>query len=141
MWTAEAGIDPPGLRETVARFNAFSRDGRDRDFGRGESAYDRCLGDHKASHPNLGSIEKPPYYALPVHPGALGTKGGPRTNGWGQVLDVRGEVISGLYAAGNTTAVVSGPGYYGGGATIAIGMTWGYLAGIHAARKARGLDG
>jgi succinate dehydrogenase/fumarate reductase flavoprotein subunit len=131
------GIDAQGLLATVARFNDFARQGKDEDFGRGESGYERWLGDPTAHHPNLGSIEKPPFYALTVHVGAAGTKGGPRTNAEGEVLNVRGEVIPGLYAAGNAMAGVSGPGYYGGGGTIGLGMTWGYICGINAAKAAK----
>ena len=53
----------------------------------------------------------------------------------GKVLDVRGEVIPGLYAAGNASAQISGLGYYGGGGTIGSGMTWGYICGITLARE------
>ena len=83
----------------------------------------------------MGTIEKPPFYALPVHCGCLGTKGGPRTNTNAQVISVFGEVIEGLYAAGNAMASVCGPAYWGGGATIAPAMTFGYIAGRHAAGK------
>ncbi len=130
----KTGVDPQGLYATVARFNSFVREGRDRDFRRGESALDRELGDRDAPHPTLGTIEKPPFYALPVYPGTLGTKGGPRTNAKGQVLDVRGQVIPGLYAAGNVMASPAGAGYYGGGGTIGPAMTWGYICGISAGR-------
>jgi len=53
------------------------------------------------------------------------------------VLGVGGEVIDGLYAAGNTTAAVLGGGYLGGGTPIACGMTFGYLAGGHVAATPR----
>ena len=131
------GVDPQGLAATVSRWNELARDGKDRDFGRGESFYERWLGDPDAPHPNLGAIERPPYYALPISAHSAGTKGGPRTNARGQVLNVRGEAIAGLYAAGNTMAGVSGPGYYGGGGTIGLAMTWGYICGINAAQEAK----
>jgi 3-oxosteroid 1-dehydrogenase len=134
----KVGIDPDGLQATAVRFNGFAREGKDRDFQRGDSAHDRWWGDQAAPHPNLGTIEKPPFYALPVYPGALGTKGGPKTNARGQVLNIRGQAIPGLYAAGNTMAGVSGPAYWGPGATIGIAMTWGYICGIDAAGKAKG---
>jgi succinate dehydrogenase/fumarate reductase flavoprotein subunit len=133
----KVGADPDGLQETVDRWNSFVRDGRDRDFGRGESAFDRYQGDHKAPHPNLGTIKKPPFYALPIYPGALGTKGGPRTNRQAQVVDVHGEPITGLYAAGNVAASITGPGYYGVGSTLGPIMTWGYIAGIAAATESQ----
>jgi succinate dehydrogenase/fumarate reductase flavoprotein subunit len=109
----------------------------DCEFHRGETAFERANGDSRSAHPNLGTIEEPPFYALPVHPGALGTSGGPQTNTRGQVLDVRGRVIRGLYAAGNAMASPTGTAYYSGGATISPAMTWGYLAGIDAAKNAR----
>jgi succinate dehydrogenase/fumarate reductase flavoprotein subunit len=131
------GVDAKGLAETVTRFNGFAGEGKDPDFGSGDSGYERYTGDIYAPHPTLGTIEKPPFYAVQIFPGSLGTKGGPRTNKDAQVLDVRGKVIPGLYAAGNTAAPVSGPAYYGGGGTIGVGMTFGYLAGIHAANEAK----
>lgn len=72
------GVDPIGLSETVSRWNRFVESGRDRDFGRGDSFYDRFHGDPGSPHPNLGSIQRPPFYACPVHLGAVGTSGGPR---------------------------------------------------------------
>jgi hypothetical protein len=127
------GTDSRGLEQTVARWNDLVRAGKDDDFGRGESAYERWIGDPGAAHPNLGTLEQPPFYALPIDAHSAGTKGGPRTNTKGQVLDVRGDAIPGLYAAGNVMAGISGPGYYGGGGTIGIAMTWGFLCGVNAA--------
>ena len=77
-----AGIDPVGLAETVERWNRFVGQGRDRDFGRGWSAYDRFHGDPTAPHPNLGTVEEGPFYALPVHVGIGGDEGrAPRGRG------------------------------------------------------------
>jgi len=103
----------------------------------GENLYDIVYGDitHKPN-PCLGPIEKPPFYAIPVYRGALGTKGGPNVNTKGQFLNAQGEVIPGLYVAGNMMPAVSGRGYGGFGGTIGPGMTFGYLAGIHAAGEA-----
>ncbi len=131
---AKIGVDARGLAQTVERFNGFAVEGADREFHRGESLYDHFYGDpdHKPN-PNLGTIAKKPFYALRVYPGAIGTKGGPRVNGDAQVLRVDGEPIAGLYAAGNAMAGVTGPGYPGAGATISAAMTFGYLAGRHAA--------
>ena len=134
---ARLGIDAEALAATVERWNAQVREGKDRDFGRGESLYERWMGDPDAAHPNLGTVEQPPFYALRIDAHSAGTKGGPRTNTRGQVLDVRGNVIAGLYAAGNVMAGVSGPGYFGGGGTIGLAMTWGYLSGINAANDAK----
>jgi 3-oxosteroid 1-dehydrogenase len=133
---AKVGIDPDGLQKTVERWNLFVQNGEDLDFGKGCSAFDRFQGDHAAPQPNMGSIEKAPFYALPIQTGALGTKGGPRTNSMAQVLSVRGDAIPGLYAAGNVAASITGPGYYGRGSTLGPAMTWGYIAGICAAENA-----
>lgn len=134
----KAGINPAGLARTVARWNQMVQKGRDVDFHRGETSFERHSGDPRLPHPNLGAIERPPFYALPIYPGALGTSGGPEINVRGEVLDVRGEVIPGLYAAGNAAGSPTGAAYYSGGGTIGPAMTWGYLCGIHAAQAAKG---
>jgi hypothetical protein len=118
------GIDPGGLSATIARWNRIVEERNDPDFGRHRYAVDL-----KAAHPTLGTIERPPFYALPVYPGTLGTKGGPRTNVRGQVLNQRGQPIGGLFAAGNVMAGTSGAAYYGAGATIGLAVTWGYICG------------
>jgi len=130
----EAGINPDGLVETVERFNEFARTGRDLDFNRGDSAYDRSYADPSVKpNPSLAPIEKPPFYSVNVYPGDLGTKGGLVTNELAQVLREDGSVIDGLYAAGNTAASVMGNTYPGGGGTLGPAMTFGYIAGLHAA--------
>lgn len=133
----KAGIDPEGLRSTVERWNGFVGEGTDRDFRRGQSAYDRFHGDPGAPHPNLGTIERGPFYALDVHTGTVGTKGGPRTTARGEVLHVRDRPVPGLYAAGNVMASPAGPAYFGGGTSIGMGLVWGHLCGVNAAAHAR----
>ncbi len=130
---AKVGIDPVGLEETIRRWNRFVGQGRDGDYGRGDSAYDRFHGDPNAPHPNLGTIEQGPYYALPIHVGTVGTKGGPRVDLDGRVMHVRDRPIPGLYGAGNVIASPAGPAYYGGGTSIGMGLVWGHLSGSHAA--------
>jgi 3-oxosteroid 1-dehydrogenase len=131
------GVDARGLAQTVERFNGFAVEGKDPEHGRGESLYDHFYGDpDNAPNPNLGTIAKKPFYALQVHPGAIGTKGGARVNGDAQVLRPDGAAIPGLYAAGNVMAGVTGAGYPGAGATISAAMTFGWLAGRHAAKAA-----
>ncbi len=131
-----AGIDPVGLAETVERWNRFVGEGRDRDFGRGSSAYDRFHGDPGAPHPNLGTVGQGPFYALPVHVGSVGTKGGPRVDADGRVQHVGDRVIPGLYGAGNVIASPAGPAYYGGGTSIGMALVWGHGSGTHAATYA-----
>ncbi len=107
-----AGIAGSGLTETVQRFNGFARTGQDQDFGRGDSAYDRYYGDPRCRpNPNLAPLDQPPYYAIKVVPGDLGTKGGLRTDERARVLRQDGTPITGLYAAGNASAAVMGRGW------------------------------
>jgi 3-oxosteroid 1-dehydrogenase len=123
------GVDPAALAKTVDRFNDFARTGRDEEFSRGASAYDRYYGDPRCHpNPNLAPLAKAPFYAVPIVPGDLGTKGGLRTDARARVLREDGSVIDGLYAAGNASAAVMGHSYAGAGATIGPAMTFGYIA-------------
>ncbi|MBM6620656.1 FAD-dependent oxidoreductase [Micrococcaceae bacterium RIT802] len=125
------GVPSEALEATVERFNTQAIVGEDPDFGRGTSEYDRYWGDSDNEWPNpsLGPLQSGPYYALEVVNGAFGTCGGVATNGRGQVLDVDGEPIAGLFAAGNTTESPYAAGYPGAGATLGPLMTLSYLAG------------
>ena len=123
-----AGVDADGLVKTVTRFNEFAAAGRDEDFGRGDSAYDRYYGDPRLANPNLAPLARPPFYAVKIVPGDLGTKGGLRTDERARVLRPDGTAIEGLFAAGNASAAVMGHSYAGAGATIGPAMTFGYIA-------------
>ncbi|MFE7358111.1 FAD-dependent oxidoreductase [Streptomyces sp. NPDC057543] len=128
------GAAPKRLRATVDRFNGFARAGRDADFRRGDSVYDRYYGDPKLPNPNLAPLNKAPFYAVPVHPGDIGTKGGLVTDATARVLREDGAAIEGLYASGNVSAAVMGETYPGPGATIGPAMTFSWLAVDHIAR-------
>ena len=134
-----AGVDAEGLVKTVARFNEFAAAGRDEDFGRGGSAYDRYYGDPRLANPNLAPLARPPFYAVKIVPGDLGTKGGLRTDEMARVLRPDGTVIEGLFAAGNASEAVMGHSYAGAGATIGPAMTFGYIAAHTMAAAADGL--
>jgi 3-oxosteroid 1-dehydrogenase len=126
---AQLGVDAAGLRATVAQFNQYARTGKDLDFHRGETVFDRYYGDAKVQ-PNacLAPIETPPFYGLEAYPGELGTKGGLKTDARAHVLTETGQPVPGLYAIGNCSASVMGHSYPGAGATIGPAMTFGYLA-------------
>jgi 3-oxosteroid 1-dehydrogenase len=123
------GMRPNTLRATVERFNGFAQTGQDLDFRRGVSAYDHYYTD-PAVQPNscLAVLKVAPYYAFKIQPGDLGTKGGLVTDARARVLRPNGQVIPGLYAAGNASAAVMGRSYAGAGATIGPAMTFGYVA-------------
>ena len=132
---SSVGIDAQGLLDTVARFNEFVAQGRDADFGRGETDYDRYWGDRSFDgvQRTLGTLEEPPFYAVRMEAGVLGTNGGPKTNGNAQVLDWQDQPIPGLYCAGNAMAAPLATVYGGGGGTLGPALTFGYLAGRHIA--------
>lgn len=133
---AKTGIDAHGLHSTVTAWNRGVAAGVDPEFGRGASAYDGYWGDDRADTPagrTLGPIDTAPYYAVPLSVGAMGTKGGPRTDRDGRVLRVTGRPIPGLFAAGNAMAGVTGRAYGGAGGTIGPAMVFGFRAGRAAA--------
>ncbi|MEX0924065.1 MAG: FAD-dependent oxidoreductase [Rhodovibrionaceae bacterium] len=128
-------IDPAGLEESVARHNRFAAEGRDLDFAKGEEAYSRNLGDpNHTPNPCLGPLDKPPFFAVRVFPGDIGTSIGLQTDEYARVLRADGTAIAGLYACGNDMQSLMGGIYPGPGATIGPAMTFGYIAARHAAR-------
>jgi 3-oxosteroid 1-dehydrogenase len=132
------GVPQKALEHTVERFNGFARNGVDEDFHRGRSAYDHYYGDPRnRPNPSLGPLDQPPFYAVRIVPGDLGTKGGLRIDTHARVLREDGSVNAGLYAAGNTSAAVMGHTYAGPGATIGPAMVFGYLAAAHLAAQNR----
>ncbi|MGB5374369.1 MAG: FAD-binding protein [Polyangiales bacterium] len=123
------------VKSTIARFNEHAVKGEDPDYNRGWSAQDRYYGDPSVK-PNcsLGPIETPPFYAVQIYPGDLGTKGGLVTDARSRVLQADGRVIPGLYAAGNSSSSVMGRSYPGAGGTIGPALTFGFLAAEDAAQ-------
>ena len=100
-------LAPEALVATARRFSEFARSGVDPDFGRGASIWDRehLVDPEHGPNPTLGTIERPPFYAMPFKPSFLGTKGGPRTNERGQVIDTEGRGHSrSLRSEGNAMA-------------------------------------
>ncbi|GGB38870.1 3-oxosteroid 1-dehydrogenase [Lentibacillus populi] len=134
-------VPPEKLAKTIARFNTFAVNGVDEDFHRGESAYDRYYGDPTLENPNLAPLNKAPYYAIPIYPGDIGTKGGLVIDESARVITKDGKPIKGLYATGNCTASVMGETYPGPGATIGSSMVFGYAAAVDIADSVRKRDG
>ena len=130
------GVPADTLTATVERFNGFARSGKDTDFGRGDSAYDRYYGDPTLPNPTLDVIEEGPFHAIRVEAGDLGTKGGLVCDENSRVLRPDGSVIEGLYATGNTSASVMGNEYPGPGGTIGPSIVFGYIAARHVAQRA-----
>ena len=134
---AELNIDAAALQATVATFNQNAAQGIDPQFHRGELPFDLQTGGDPSrkdlANPCLAPVATPPFYGVPIWPGALGTCGGLHINTNAQVLTPFGDVIPRLYATGNASGSVMGAGYPGGGATVGAGLTFGYIAGAHGA--------
>jgi hypothetical protein len=129
------GIDPHGLKTTIEAWNASAARGEDLAFGRGTTPYMRLQGDpDQRPNPNVAPILRPPFHAVEVVPGSFGTFAGLATNGEAQVLRPDGTEIPGLYAAGTDAASVFGGHYPAGGINLGPALTFGYVAGRHAAR-------
>ncbi|MGE5088202.1 MAG: FAD-dependent oxidoreductase [Candidatus Levyibacteriota bacterium] len=130
------GIDAQGLEATVEAWNAGAREGRDPAYGRGATPYNRVQGDaSQAPNPCVAPIRTPPYYAVRVVPGSLGTFAGLRCDAQARVLGGDGRPVAGLYACGNDMASVMGGRYPSGGITLGPAMTFGYIAAHHAAGR------
>ncbi|MGI8493361.1 MAG: FAD-binding protein [Acidimicrobiales bacterium] len=126
------GVATEALEETVAGFNRCAALGVDEEFHRGDSAYDRYYGDPTLANPCIAEISTPPFYAVRIVPGDLGTKGGLVTDAHARVLREDGSPIPGLYATGNASASVMGNDYPGAGATIGPTIAFGWVAARHA---------
>ena len=113
----KAGIDPEGLKATVARYNELVAAGKDTDFEKDE--VDLPIG-------------KAPFYCVPLSPTLHHTMGGLKINTEAQVLREDGSVIPGLYAAGEVTGGIHGSNRVGGNA-LTDGVVFGRIAGKNAA--------
>ncbi len=131
-------IDPDRFENTLERFNANAEKGEDPDFGRGSWPWAiRLVGDQDYPNPLLGPLSKPPYHAVRLRPVSVGINShGLKWNLDAQVLHVRGNPIPGLYAVGNSAALVDLGGGYQSGTSNSRAITWGYVAGRHAAAQA-----
>jgi 3-oxosteroid 1-dehydrogenase len=126
------GVPADNLAATVRSFNATARSGRDEEFHRGDSAYDRYYGDPTLPNPCLNELVRAPFYAAKLVAGDLGTKGGLVTDEHGRVLREDGSAIEGFYATGNASASAMGNEYPGAGGTIGPAITFGWVAAHHA---------
>jgi urocanate reductase len=102
------------LQETVNRYNSFVASGTDADFKKPTPMY---------------KIEKPPFYAAWATPILHDTLTGLRSNTSGEVIDIRGEVIAGLYCCGESQGGFAQHG-------LARCLAFGRVAGRNAAKGA-----
>lgn len=123
------GLPSGSLQATVARFNDMAEEGEDTEFLRGQSVFERRYGDAQhGPNPALGPLVAPPYYAIQVVPGDIGTFIGLPTDGAARVRDARGAAVPGLYAVGNAARSLFGGHYPSAGITLGPALTFGWLA-------------
>jgi FAD binding domain len=125
---AKLGVDAAALEKTINDFNIDAADGIDRLFGKGNSSYNRAMGDANASNACLAPLQNPPYYAVRIMTGDLGSAKGLFTDANAQVQRTDGSLIPGLYAVGTDMNSAVGGAYPGPGIVLGTGLTFGYVA-------------
>jgi tricarballylate dehydrogenase len=128
------GLDADVFEKTVAAYNAACPA-----FG----GFDPLRADGLATQPGFlprksnwsRPIARPPFLAYPVICGNCFTFGGLKVNRDSQVLNADGEIIPGLYAAGETIGLYYGT--YTGATSVLRGAVFGRIAGTHALRAGR----
>ena len=116
------GLDMHAFLATLERYNVFVEKQHDADFGRTTAL----------RHP----IHEGPFYAIRIAPGVHHTMGGVTINADTKVLDVKGNVIQGVFAAGEVAGGLHGRNRIGGNAVADI-IVFGTMAGRHAANWAK----
>ena len=103
-------VDPAVLAETLNTWNKYVADGKDEDF-------DRPIGEGVGVEHDLSAA---PYYAIKIAPGIHHTMGGVHIDTRAEVINTEGNVIPGLYAAGEVCGGVHGGNRLGGNAVADI---------------------
>ncbi len=111
-------IDAAELKKTVENYNQYAKDGKDLEFNkRGE----------------LVPFGEGPYYIMVSKPAVHHTMGGVKINTEAQVVDIDGNVIDGLFAAGEVTGDIHGTNRLGSDAIADI-TVFGRIAGQNASK-------
>lgn len=127
-----AGLNPEALAETISEYNSdIDKYGYDKKFGRSK------WGGTHGMEP-VPKIDTPPFYAVICKVALSSCKGGVKINPKAQVVDQFGDVIPGLYAAGEVTGGLFGKpeAYYAGTMTL-MGFVFGRVAGENAAAEGK----
>lgn len=111
-------VDADAFVETMNTWNQAVADGEDKEFGRNNGMDD--------------DLSTAPYYAIQIAPGIHHTMGGIKIDTDTRVIDTEGNVIPGLFAAGETTGGVHGGNRIGGNAVCDF-VVFGRIAGANAA--------
>jgi len=121
-------IDASALQATIEEFNRDAAAGVDRRFQKGATSYNRAMGDATAKSACLAPLNAPPFYAVRIVTGDLGSARGLMTDAMARVLRTGGSVIPDLYAVGTDMNSVMGGAYPGPGIVLGSGMTFAFVA-------------
>lgn len=110
------GVPSDVFVSEVEKLNSYVDEGVDEEFGK------------DATKGMASKIDTPPYYAGKIVPAFADTAGGLTINENAEVLDVDGNALSGLYAAGSTVGGWRGRIYPGSGTALGFGFTFGRIA-------------
>lgn len=121
-------VEPAALAATVGRFNELAERGADEDFHRGADPFGRFFVGASELAQCLRPLNGARLHAVRLVLGDLGTKGGAVIDRDGVVQRPDGSAITGLYAAGNSSASISGEVYPGPGVPLGSGMVMAYRA-------------
>lgn len=113
------GTDEENIKETIENWIETVKNNEDKEFGR------------KGMDETRSDLSVAPYYAVQISPGIHHTMGGVEVNTNSEVLDKEGNVIPGLYAAGEVTGGIHGANRLGGNAVTDI-VVFGRNAAKHA---------
>ena len=113
------GVPAETLEQTISEFNDLVKAGQPDEFGRRTWE---------------STIEEGPFYAVAFSPCVHHTMGGLEIDSEAKVLNTEGQVIEGLYAAGEVTGGIHGTNRVGGNA-VPDALTFGKIAGENAAKK------
>ncbi|QXM07436.1 flavocytochrome c [Crassaminicella indica] len=112
-------INANELQKTIEKYNSFVSNGKDEDFGRESMKF---------------KIEKPNFYGIQVAPAVHYTMGGIKINEKAEVINIDGQIIKGLFAAGEVTGGIHGANRLGGNSLTDI-IVFGKIAGDSACKN------
>jgi 3-oxosteroid 1-dehydrogenase len=129
------------LKNQIVRFNKMAVIGKDTEFGRGENSAQYCWSVPRAkdnSYPNktMYPLDTTKLCAVVLGLSVLDTKGGPRIDANGRVLNQQKKPIPGLYGAGNAVRSSTRHSYPASGVTLSNAIFFGWKAGADAAIRA-----
>jgi len=125
------------LEAQLSRFNSYAKSGIDLEFKRGDNVAQYCwhvprVSDNELPNKTMHPIDTSNLRCLIMGVSTLDTKGGPRINRNGQILNGDATPIPGLYGAGNCVRSSTNKSYPASGVTLSNAVLFGYKAGQHA---------